>query len=544
MKRKNFMNIMVISMMFFCGGLSVADSLIANGGFEIDANADNWPDDWGKAAHLSWETEGDHRFMRIKSPQAGKMFIIYRVIDIPKDVKAMELTYRGRVTDLKTGRKNWHDARVIINFLDASGKKLGNALASSINKDTKGWVEKKVDFLVPEESGKVVLMPSLFHVKSGTFDIDDIKLTPVDPEPIIQRQKEAAEKKAKEMARLIALVKPQVPVAPKDRLPPELRVVGNKIKTKDGKDVWLQGISLCSMEWSAKGDNILKSVTEAIDNWKANCLRLPIRDNFWFGKGPYQKDGGAAYRQLVDDVVNLAGGKGVYVVLDLHRFRAPMQIHADFWKAVATKYKNHPAVMFELFNEPHDISWKVWRDGGFVSTEKTNKDVAAENKDKLKGFQTIGIQKLIDVVRDTGAKNIVIPGALDWSYDLSGILKGYALDDKGGNGIVYSTHVYPWKSEWQKSFVDVAEKYPLFLGELGCEIKPMPWQETTEDPHIWAPDMLGLIQKYKLNWTAWCFHPKSTPRVLLDWDYTPTPFWGKYVKEALAGKQFEMKKMR
>lgn len=540
---KRMFNRLMIAMLIFGGFMLSAESIIKNGKFEEDANADKQPDDWGLSTHVSWEQEEGNRFLRIKSIEPDKMFLIYKEYKIPADAKALELSFKARCTNLNRGKKNWFDARIMMNFKDASGKKSG-APAPNFNKDTKGWVEKKVDFLVPEGAKSLEFMPCLFNVKSGTFDIDDISIEVVPPEPIIQRQKEEAEKRKKDMERRIAMVKPQVPVAPKDRLPPELLVVGNKIQTKDGKDVWLQGISLCSMEWSASGDNILKSVTEAVDNWKANCLRLPIREDFWFGKGAYQKDGGAGYRQLVDDVVNLAGGKGVYVVLDLHRFRAPTQIHADFWKEVATKYNNHPAVLFELFNEPHDVSWEVWRDGGFVSDKKTNENVAAENKEKLKGFKSVGIQKLIDVVRGTGAKNIVIPGALDWSYDLSGILKGYELDDKGGNGIVYSSHVYPWKSKWQEMFLDVAAKYPIFIGEVGCEIKPMPWQKTTEDPNTWAPDMLGLIQKHKLNWTAWCFHPRSTPRVLLDWDYTPTPFWGKFVKEALAGKQFEMKKMR
>nr|MDA3923332.1 glycoside hydrolase family 5 [Kiritimatiellia bacterium] len=103
-----------------------------------------------------------------------------------------------------------------------------------------------------------------------------------------------------------------------------------------------------------------------------------------------------------------------------------------------------------------------------------------------------------------------------------------------------------WKKNWQKSFMDLAEKYPIFIGEVGCQDKPMPWEteKSFESPYTWAPDMLGLIQKYKYNWTAWCFHPRSSPCVLTDWDYNVTPYWGKYVKEALDGKQFEMKKMR
>jgi hypothetical protein len=60
------------------------------------------------------------------------------------------------------------------------------------------------------------------------------------------------------------------------------------------------------------------------------------------------------------------------------------------------------------------------------------------------------MQALINAVRESGAKNIVLAGGLDWAYDLSGIANGFALDDKGGNGIIYSTHIYPWKKRLAK----------------------------------------------------------------------------------------------
>jgi len=82
------------------------------------------------------------------------------------------------------------------------------------------------------------------------------------------------------------------------------------------------------------------------------------------------------------------------------------------------------------------------------------------------------------------------------------------------------------------------------ITEVGCSTKPMPWQKSTEKPATWAPDVIGLIQKYKLNWTAFSFHPKCAPVMITDWNYTPSPDWGVYVKAALSGKQFEMKKMR
>ncbi len=328
--------------------------------------------------------------------------------------------------------------------------------------------------------------------------------------------------------------------------PPKLRVVGNEIHTADGKPVWLQGVSLASMEWVATGDFILRSVEKAVTDWGVNCLRLPVREHFWAGTGPEQTDGGAAYRALVAATVDLCAARGVYVAIDLHRFCAPNAADAAFWASVATRFANHPAVLFELFNEPHNISWETWRDGGPVTEEATASDALAENTAPLTTFQSVGMQGLVDTVRGVGAQNLLICGALDWAYDLSGILTGFALDDRGGHGIVYASHVYPWKSEWQTRFLDAAAHYPLFIGEVGCEVERMPFipPERHEDPYTWAPDMLGLIQQYRLHWTAWCFHPNSTPRLILDWDYTPTPFWGTFVQRALAGEQFVLTRMR
>ena len=103
-----------------------------------------------------------------------------------------------------------------------------------------------------------------------------------------------------------------------------------------------------------------------------------------------------------------------------------------------------------------------------------------------------------------------------------------------------------WKSGWQKKFLDVAEKHPIFIGECGAPNERLHFipESQHEDAETWVPDFLGLLQKHKLHWTAWSFHPKASPVLLEDWDYTPTSYWGVHAKDALHGKQFEMKKMR
>ena len=95
------------------------------------------------------------------------------------------------------------------------------------------------------------------------------------------------------------------------------------------------------------GENILWSIRVATDDWKANVIRLPVHDTFWFGCAKGQAPGTEEeYRQLVDKAVRLVAGKGAYLVLDLHRFGAPTEKDVAFWKHAAARYKNNPAVLF------------------------------------------------------------------------------------------------------------------------------------------------------------------------------------------------------
>jgi len=177
-----------------------------------------------------------------------------------------------------------------------------------------------------------------------------------------------------------------------------------------------------------------------------------------------------------------------------------------------------------------------------------DEDHFLSDEDKIKarlGFRSPGLQKVLETVRGTGARNIAVVGGLDYAYDLSGILTGFALNDsEDTNGIMYDTHVYPWKYNWQGKFLDVAAVHPILLGEVGADNKPQPWEKAHKPPEVWLPDMLGLVQKYRLNWTGWSFHPKAGPAMLSDWRYTPSSYWGAYAKRALAGEEFELKNLR
>ena len=349
---------------------------------------------------------------------------------------------------------------------------------------------------------------------------------------------------------------PEPEAARPAKWPQELKVAGNRLVTADGTEVWLQGVAIPGLEIVPEGHGAVLSTRVAIDDWKANVVRLAVSDTYWFGGGKEtsrskgQTDGGAAYRATIDAAVNMAANRGCYIVIDNHRYRAIRPEHLVFWKEIAEKYKNHPAVLFDIINEPHGITWPLWRDGGFVTEKKKDIDESAflseEEKKKNQGFDSPGMQRAVDLIRETGARNIIIAGGLDWAYDLSGIVDGYALKDPSGNGIMYSTHIYPWKRGWEQNVLRTAALHPIFIGEVGADVNKMDFipLEAQENPETWVPDMLGLIQKYRLNWTGWSFHAWATPVMISDWNYTPTPAWGVPAKAALSGQQFELKKLR
>ncbi|EIQ01235.1 endoglucanase [Opitutaceae bacterium TAV1] len=525
-----------------------ADPVITNGDFSKPDAAGDWPAGWGKpkSGASSWETDPDtgKRFVRMASTTPGEMVMMYSRHKIPPGTKALELSFDWRVTGLKKGDAPWFDARLIYEFLDAGFNKVqGKPGPSYRGSDTQGWETRTTRFLVPENAAVLVIMPALFNVKSGTMDITGIEARPTGTAEL---DAAAAQRAAEAKARYVPPEEPKPANWPK-----ELRVEGTKIVDADGREIWLQGLSTSGLETIPQDMQPLKSVVVGIEEWKANVIRMPVNESHWFGRNAFQKGDSKEFREKIDQLVTLAANRGAYLIIDLHRFRAPRAEHAEFWTDVATRYKNHPAVIFELFNEPHGISWEIWRNGGFIGEkQKPGDEDAFLDKDELKktnqGFESVGMQALVKAVRDTGARNLILAGGLAWSYDLTGITDGYALDDLGGNGIVYGWHVYNWHKGWEKNMMAAAKKYPILVGEFGADIKKMNFipLEAQEDPYTWVPDMFGFLQKHRLHYTAWCFHPRATPVLISDWLYTPTPFYGVFAKRALAGEKFELKKTR
>ena len=340
----------------------------------------------------------------------------------------------------------------------------------------------------------------------------------------------------------------------------ELHTEGNKVFNAKGEPVRLVGVNCSSLEWMSYSADLLRSVTVACDQWLANTIRLPLSQDRWFGFQPDQKgvdEAGIHYRRLVDDIVAAVAARQKYVIIDLHRSNSNRwgeYISANlsdmnsmvFWKDVALRYGNHPNVLFDLYNEPYKVDWKTWRDGGEITVYYEDTDIGQQIMfDKPEGaelksmtYLVPGMQKLADTVRGVGAKNVLVLGGLDWSYELDGIVNGYAVTDNGGNGIILDSHLYPCKAldGWDQATTVAKEQYPIIIGECGHYGEaPVPheWPQR-EESSTWVPKFLKWVDDNDYHITAWDFHHQAGPCLVENLtDYTPTSYWGAYFKKFL-----------
>ncbi|EFA80739.1 hypothetical protein PPL_06325 [Heterostelium album PN500] len=295
-----------------------------------------------------------------------------------------------------------------------------------------------------------------------------------------------------------------------------LYVKGPFLIDKD-KIILLRGISRPSLEWYAFGENLSLNDYKLMKGWGANVVRLSLNQDFWLEKAKlYNKE----YKETVAKQVKMIRSLGMYCILDLHwsddgdinteqagQKRMADENSIEFWKQVAPIYKNDTGVLFELYNEPLLLPWRVWKEGGVYN-----------------GKKYIGMQQLYDAVRNQSAENIVIINGIRWGFDLYGakdlVFPGY--------NIMFGTHPYKdptrVKKYWDQTFGDLSDKYPIIATEFG---------EFTCDTN-YTKEFLDYADMKEIHWSAWGWYKKDCafPSVIAEWDGTPSAV-GELVKESL-----------
>lgn len=160
--------------LLLAAALPAADNLLGNG--DCEAGADGQASGWPKGDGLTWETEGSNHFLRLQAAKPGDSVVLYRQVPVT-GLKTLKLVVKARWSGIERGKENWHDGRIVLDFKDAAGKKIGSARPILLGAASTGWEMREATLAVPEGAAVLAFMPALFQVAAGTLDIDDVVLT-------------------------------------------------------------------------------------------------------------------------------------------------------------------------------------------------------------------------------------------------------------------------------------------------------------------------------------------------------------------------------
>lgn len=317
---------------------------------------------------------------------------------------------------------------------------------------------------------------------------------------------------------------------------PRLRTSGNRIiSSVTGAPVVLRGVNRSGLEYSdpdeqgfLSGASISRAEIEYItQQWGANIIRLPFNQDFVL-RGRKGRTG-EEYQAALDQVIYWASMFGAYTLLDLQwldgeriyggnrNFVAPLpnMESIELWSTLARRYKDEPAVLYDLFNEPHDRladdPWPLNKPDGTTYPANQMKVTMSEWQPWARA--------LTEAIRGENADALVFVGGTNWAYDL----RGMPIDDL--DNVVYSTHVYPNKgTDWYGIFGELSKSVPVFAGELGGSDSP--------DELDYVRRLLDYLGQREIGWAAWSWYdvPKLVTR------YAPTGF-GEMVRQGLGGSK-------
>ncbi|HEX9973847.1 MAG TPA: cellulase family glycosylhydrolase [bacterium] len=270
----------------------------------------------------------------------------------------------------------------------------------------------------------------------------------------------------------------------------QLKVEGNQIVNQKGDSVALRGMSLFWSQWIGKYYNY-DCVKWLRDDWKCTVVRAAMAVE----SGGYLSNP-AAEMQKVKTVIDACIDLGIYVIIDWHDHNAHKhQAEAiTFFKQIATLYGNKPNIIYEIYNEPEQVSWA----------------------NVIKPYS----EAVIREIRSIDADNIIIVGTPTWSQDVDVA----ATNPLNFENIAYALHFYAATHKQylrNKALTALNKGLALFVSEYGtCESTG-----TGIIDYIELGKWYAFMDEHKLSWCNWSIADKNETSAALKSGASATGNW-------------------
>mmetsp|Transcript_33103 Transcript_33103/g.53122 ORF Transcript_33103/g.53122 Transcript_33103/m.53122 type:complete len:315 (-) Transcript_33103:231-1175(-) len=262
----------------------------------------------------------------------------------------------------------------------------------------------------------------------------------------------------------------------------KLSVDGVQLVDQKGEAVQLVGMSSHGLHWFP--DCYTKESVSTLVEHGCNVFRAAM----YIGEGGWEDLRNTARdpKVLLEKIVQWTEELGIYVIVDWHvltpgdpnYYLEHNRLAIEFWKQVANKYKDKEHVLYELANEPNQVSWG-----------------------RVKSYH----DAMIRVIREIDTSTILILGTCTWSQDIH-----IACQDPvpHTSNIMYAFHFYAAShAGLYGRLTEYINKLPIFVSEWG----------TTDSTGFGDPDLdvskrfLDLLggrtdlSKTLVSWTQWSY---------------------------------------
>lgn len=290
-----------------------------------------------------------------------------------------------------------------------------------------------------------------------------------------------------------------------------LYVSGTKIYNRYNEEFVLKGISSHGLQWYSDlltYDN-LKHLR---DEWGINAFRLAM----FTEEGGYIEN--PSLKQKVLEISNILIDLDMYVIIDWHILSDgdPMKHineSRDFFNEVSSLYRDCPNVIYEICNEPNNVTWE----------------------DSIKPYAN----EIIPIIRKNSPNSLIIVGTPTWSTEVDQVINS-PLEYKN---ILYSCHFYAGshKTETRNKVIKALEaNLCVFVSEWGTT-------NLTGDTELSfdsATEWLNFLNENNISWINWSFSNKDEDASILEPVEINSPEdidnhlteSGKYVKSLLTTK--------
>ncbi len=253
----------------------------------------------------------------------------------------------------------------------------------------------------------------------------------------------------------------------------QLSVKGIYLTDQHGETVMLKGVSYGWHNWWPRFYN-KESVKWLAEDWNCTVVRAAM------GVGPKKSylDEPVWSKQLIESVVDAAIENDIYVIVDFHSHQIQLEAAKTFFREMAEKYGKYPHVIYEIFNEPVNDSWKAVKDYSI---------------------------EVIKVIREIDPDNIILVGTPHWDQDIH-----IAADDpiSGFSNLMYTLHFYAdthKQSLRDRGDYAIKKGLPLFVSESAGMAANGNGPINNEEWKIW----IDWMKKNQISWVTWSVADKD-----------------------------------